>query len=148
MSFFRKAYSVVGVLLLVEYLAQIYFIAGAIMTIENADDNAKSVYSAFKNADVFAGLHSINGLLVISATTLVLIGLSFAARHSWTNTGLTALLFVLLLLQSVLAHIPISVLGALHGVNALVMIGLAGNLTARNWAFRNQRLESGPATTN
>ena len=65
MTFFRKAYSVVGVLLLLEYLAQVFLIAATIFTIADAPDNAKGVYAAFKNSDTFAGLHAINGTLVI-----------------------------------------------------------------------------------
>ena len=88
MSIFRKAYSVVGAILMLQFLAQLYFIAAAIFTIVNANDNAKDVYTAFKSADNFAGLHAINGDII--------------------------------------------------GLTILVMIGLGGFLTGRNWAFRPQ----------
>jgi hypothetical protein len=36
----------------------------------------------------------------------------------------------------VFAHTGVGAVGGLHGVNALIMIGLGGYLTWRNWAFR------------
>lgn len=134
MSIFRKTYSVFGALLMLQFLLQLYFIAGAIFTIVNANDNAKDVYAAFKNADSFAVLHAINGYLV-GINLLVMVGLSFASRYPWRTTIMTVVLFVLLLLQSVLAHTPLAALAALHGVNALILIGLGGYLTGQHWAF-------------
>jgi hypothetical protein len=132
---FRRAYSIVGALLMLQFFLQLYFIAGAIFTIVNANDNAKDVYSAFKNADSFAGLHAINGD-IIGLTTLVMFILSIAARYPRRTIILTGVLFVLLLVQVVLAHTGIAVISALHGLNALVMIGLGGYLTGR--AFRSE----------
>jgi hypothetical protein len=134
-SIFRKAYSVFGALLMLQFFAQLYFIAAALFTIVNANDNAKDVYSAFKNADSFAGLHAINGDLV-GLTILILVGLSFGARFPWRTTILTGVLFVLFVIQLLLAHTGIPALSGLHGLNALVMVGLGGFLTGRNWAFR------------
>ena len=135
MNVFRRAYSIVGALLMLQFFLQLYFIAGAIFTIVNANDNAKDVYSAFKNADSFAGLHAINGD-IIGLTTLVMFILSIAARYPRRTIILTGLLFVLLLVQVVLAHTGVAVISALHGLNALVMIGLGGYLTGR--AFRSE----------
>jgi hypothetical protein len=142
---FRKAYSVAGALLMLQFFAQLYFIAAAIFTIVNANDNAKDVYAAFKNSDSFAGLHSLNGDL-IGLTTLVMVGLSFGSRYPWRTTIMSALLFVLLVVQVLLAHTGIPALSALHGLNALVMIGLGGYLTGRNWAFRPQPVAGAPAS--
>jgi len=135
MNVFRKAYSVAGVVLMVQYLAQLYFVAAAIFTIFQANDNAKDIYAAFKNADTFAGLHRDNGDL-IGLTILVMVGCSFGARYPWRTTILTAVVFLLLIVQSVLAYTGIPALSGLHGVNALVMIGLSGYLVGRHWAFR------------
>ncbi len=134
MSIFRKAYSVFGALLMIQFLLQLYSIAGAIFTIVNANDNAKDVYAAFKKADGFAGLHALNGL-VIGITILILLGLSFGSRYPWRTTIMTAILFVLFILQIVLASVPIAALAGLHGINAVILIGLGGYLTATNWAF-------------
>src|SRR5437879_13118678 len=94
---------------MLQFLAQLYFIAAAIFTIVNANDNAKDVYTAFKNADNFAGLHAINGD-IIGLTILVMIGLSFGSRYPWRTTILTGVLFVLLVMQVLLAHTGITAL--------------------------------------
>jgi hypothetical protein len=137
MSIFRKAYSVAGVVLMIQFFAQLYFVAAALLTIFQANDNAKDVYSAFKTADTFAGLHRANGDLV-AVTILVMVGSSFGARYPWRTTILTAVLFVLLVIQSILAYTGIPLLSGLHGVNAVIMIALGGYLTGRNWAFRRE----------
>src|ERR1700674_2913451 len=134
-SSIRKAYSVGGALILLEYALQLYFIAARIFTIIQADDTQKSIYSAFKNADNgFLGIHAFNGWLV-GILIIVLFVLSFAARFPRRTVGMTGLLLVLYIVQFVLAHTGIAVLSALHGINALVLIGLTGVLTGRNWAF-------------
>jgi hypothetical protein len=132
---FRKAYSVAGAILMLQFLLQLYSIAAAAVTIFSANDNSKDVYSAFKTADTFAGLHLANAG-VIFLTILVMIGCSFGSRYPWRTTILTAVLLVQLVLQSVFAHTGVPVLAGLHGVNALIMIGIGGYLTGRNWAFR------------
>lgn len=144
MNFFRKAYSVAGAVLMLQFFLQLYFIAAAALNIFSADDNAKAVYAAFKNSDTFASLHRLNGDLT-GITILILIGLSFGARYPWRTTLLTALLFVLVFLQVVLAALGSApVVAGLHGVNALILIGLTGYLTGRNWAFRGQAVANAP----
>jgi hypothetical protein len=144
MSMFRKAYSVVGALLILEYLTQFYLIATALFTLVQAwfqhegNPSSKQIYAAFKNADSIAQLHVANGYVLIPITTLVLIGLSFAARHPRKTTGLTALLLVLLALQIGLVWLGIPGVTALHALNALVLLSLASWLTWTNWAWRTQ----------
>ena len=66
-----------------------------------------------------------------------MVGLSFGSRYPWRTTLLTGLLFLLLFVQVVLAALGgTPVLGGLHGINALILISLAGYLMGRNWAFR------------
>ncbi|HEV2026951.1 MAG TPA: DUF6220 domain-containing protein [Candidatus Dormibacteraeota bacterium] len=145
MNAFRKAYSVAGAFLMLQFAFQIYLVAAALLAIFNANDNAKDVYAAFKTADTFAGLHRINGDLS-ALIILVMIGCSFGARYPWRTTILTALLFVLLVVQAFLASLgSIPVVAGLHGLNALILIGLGGSLTARNWAF-GRRAEVAPTT--
>jgi Family of unknown function (DUF6220) len=120
---------------MLQFFAQLYFVAAALISIISANDNAKDVYAAFKNADSFLGLHAINGDL-IGLTLLIMVGLSFGSRYPWRTTILTGVLFLLLVVQAVLAHTGITVVSGLHGVNALVMVALGGFLTGRNWAFR------------
>jgi hypothetical protein len=141
MSIFRKAYSVAGAVLMLQFLLQLYLIATAIFTIVNANDNARDVYSAFKNADTFAQAHRANGDLM-AVTILVMVGCSFGSRYPWRTTIMTAVLFVLLVIQSTLAYTGVPVLSGLHGVNAIVMIAIGGFLTGRNWAFRRSGAEA------
>jgi hypothetical protein len=140
MSISRKAYSVVGVLLLAEYLAQVFLVAAALFTIERAGDNASSVYAAFKRADAFSSAHVLSGDVVINLTTIVLMGIAVFAGFPRRTVLLTVLLWFLLFAQFALAGGGNAVVGGLHGLNALVMIGLAGWLTASSWAFRWPRV--------
>jgi hypothetical protein len=154
MSLFRKAYSVVGVLLIVEFFAQFYFIAGAIFTIAaKADEKSATVIQgAVHDADKFAGLHAMNGTLVIPITILVLVALSFAARLSKRAkvlTGLLVLLFVIQYSLAIAGFAGVTLVAALHGVNALLLVGLGLYLAVTQWAFgrRSERagLDTSPA---
>jgi hypothetical protein len=136
-GFFAKAYSAFGVVLLLELFAQFYFIAAAVIPIAaplTIDLTWKSTY------DTFSALHGLNGTFLVPATILVLIPLSVAARHPWQTTSLTALLLVLVVLQFALAligfqHSDLAPIAGLHGLNALLLVGLALRLTWQRWAF-------------
>ena len=137
-SFSRKAYSVVSVLLLCEILAQFYFMAAFAFAVWLANDNEKSVAAAVQGADIFAGLHALNGVLVIPVTMLVLVALSFASRYSWRTTGLTAVLLGLMIIQFLLvvaAANKLTYVAGLHAVNAIALVGYAAWTIRRNWAF-------------
>ena len=137
-NFSRKAYSVVSVLLLCEILAQFYFIAALAFSAWLADDNERSVAKAMDGAGIFAGLHAVNGTLVIPVTMLVLFGLSFASRYSWRTTGLTAVLLGLMVIQFSLAVAgfnKLAYIAGFHAVNAVVLVSYAAWIARRNWAF-------------
>jgi ABC-type maltose transport system permease subunit len=142
MSAARRAYSIFGVLLLVELGLQFYLIAAGALSVWAAQDNAGSVYAAFKDGDKFASLHAFIGTLVIPITILVMIALAFAAGLSRRDKGQTAGLFGLMVLQFLLGVIGSSgsvaaaIIGGLHGLNALVIVGAAGSLVFRTWALR------------
>ena len=142
MNIFRKAYSVFGAILMLQFFLQLYSIAAAVFTVVGANDNAKDVYAAFKNGDSFFGLHAINGDLV-GINLLIMLGLAFGSRFPWRTTILTGVLFLLLVIQLVLAHTGIAILAALHGINALIMVGMGGYLTGTNWAFRSGAATAG-----
>lgn len=149
-NFSRKAYSVVSVILLCEILAQFYFIAALAFPAWLADDNEKSVAKAVEGAGIFAGLHSLNGTLVIPITMLVLVGLSFASRYSWRTTGLTAVLLGLLVIQFLLALAgfnKLAFIAGFHAVNAILLVTYTAWTVRRNWAFgRNAAAASARAT--
>jgi len=138
----RRAYSILGIILLVELALQFYLIAAGALSVWAAQDNANSVYAAFKNGDKFASLHGFIGTLVIPITILAMIGLAFAAGLSRRDKGQTAGLFGLVVVQFLLGVIGSSgsvaaaVIGGLHGLNALLIVGAAGSLLFRTWALR------------
>ena len=141
-TMFRKAYSVGGVVLLLEFLTQFYVIAASMFTSMSRQiaevTNADVATSALENVEPFTAVHAVNGVFIIPATILILIGLSFGARYRWRTTVLTALLVVLMVVQFALAvvgFLGVPAIGGLHGINALVMVGLGGWLTLKNWAF-------------
>ena len=143
MGIFRKAYSVAGAILMLQFLLQLYFIAAAALTVFESNDNSKDVYAAFKTANTYAGLHLANAG-VIFLTILVMIVCSFGSRYPWRTTIFTSVLLVQLVLQSVFAHTGVPVLAGLHGVNALIMIGIGGYLTGTNWAFGRRAAVGAP----
>lgn len=142
MSPVRKAFSIFGVILLVEVGLQFYLIAAAALSVWAAQDNAASVYAAFKNGDKFASLHGFVGTFVIPITILVMIALAFAAGLSRRDKGQTAALFGLMVIQFLLGvfgssgSVAAAVVGGLHGLVALAIVGGAGSLVYRTWALR------------
>jgi hypothetical protein len=140
----RKMYSVVGALLLLEFLAQFYTIASSGFTsVANKFTNAgnPSAASAVDEIDLFGAAHAVNGVFVVPITILALIILSFAARYPRKTTVMAALLFLLWAVQFALAFVGflgVAALAGLHGINALVMVGLGIFLVRSNWAFWSQ----------
>src|SRR5260370_8787780 len=102
MAGLKKAYTIVGVVLLVELALQFYLIAAAALAVWGAKNNAKDVYAAFKVGDQFAGLHAVVGTLVIPLTIIALIALSFGARLPARPKGQPAGLFGLVVVQFLL----------------------------------------------
>jgi len=141
-NIFRKAYSLGGVVLLLEFLTQFYVIAASMFTTMSRQiaeaTNADIATAALQNVELFTAVHAVNGVFIIPSTILVLVGLSFGARYPWKTTALTALLLVLMAVQFALAvvgFLGVPAIGGLHGINALVMVGLGGWLTWKSWAF-------------
>ncbi len=139
---FRKSYSVVGAILVLEILTQFYVIATSMFIgLGRAMEDARSgavMTPVVHDVDPFAAMHAVNGIFIIPATILVLIGLSFGARYPWRTTRLTALLLVLVVIQLLLGaagFVGMAALAGLHGLNAVLLLGLASYLAFRNWAF-------------
>jgi hypothetical protein len=91
---------------------------------------------------VFAGASNFEAHVNFGYTILsvMVIGLlpAFAARLPWRTIGLTALLPVLVVLQSVLItawHNGLQVVAALHVVNGLAIFSLAGFLALRSHSY-------------
>jgi ABC-type maltose transport system permease subunit len=142
LSLARRLYSIFGVILLVELGLQFYLIAAGALSVWAAQDNAGSVYAAFKNGDKFASLHGFIGTFVIPITIIVMIALAFAAKLPRRDMGQTAGLLGLMVIQFLLGVIGSSggvaaaVIGGLHGLVALAIVGAAGSIVVRTWALR------------
>ena len=134
-----KMYSVVGALLLLEFLAQFYTIASSgFITVANEIANAGVGSVAPQEIEPFSAAHAVNGVFIVPLTIVALIGLSFGARHPRRTTVLAAVLFLLWVIQFALAFVGflgVAPLAGLHGVNALAMVGLGIYLVKRHWAF-------------
>lgn len=146
MSGFRRAYTIAGVMLLALLALQFYLIAAAAWSVWGATPNtgqptSSEIFSGFKLGDSFASLHAANGSLAIPIVILVMIALSFAARHPGRVKALTAALFGLMVIQAVLGFFggaqttAGSAVAGLHGLNAMALVGLAIYLVRENWAF-------------
>ena len=140
-------HSIVGALLLLEFLAQFYTIAASgfatvARDIANAG-NAGAASAAVFEIDLFGAAHGVIGVFFVPATILALIGLSFGARYPRKTTVIAALLFLLWAVQLALAFVGflgVAALAGLHGINALVMVGLGIYLVKSSWAFWPQAL--------
>ncbi len=91
------------------------------------------LYLAGYGVFAFSGLkpfdaHRVVGDL-IGIAILIAVGLVFAARMPRRIIGINIGLFVLMIIQFLLAAASIQALAALHVVNAIFIIGAAGRLT-------------------
>ena len=147
---FRKAYSAFGLALLLEFLAQFYVIAVAMFDTLAKEmpfaSSADLTQAAPANVDPFAAAHAVSGIFIIPPTILIMVGLSFGARHRRRTTALTAVLFLLVVIQFALAvvgFLGVPLVAGLHGINAIVMVGLGAYLVASNWEFGRVRGANG-----
>ncbi len=89
------------------------------------------------NQDAFDNSFTAHGVLgeLIVLSGLVLLLLSFGARGK-KRIKMSAIAFVLLVAQLLLGWTGISapyILGALHPLNAFLILGLLGSITYREW---------------
>jgi hypothetical protein len=129
-----RVYSIVSAVLGVLLLAQFLFAGLAVFTIMDESGSGTAAARSLSDADTFWGLHFFNALLIALAI-LVLVGMAFAARKPRRTTLLTALFVPLYILQAVLAFTPLAPVSAVHVLNALVILALAGYVVRSNWAF-------------
>lgn len=122
----RQTYRVLANLIAIGVVAQAAFVAlGWFITLKDLDDG--KVIDKDYDYNIGQALHSIFGLMVIPLIALVLFIVAFFAK---IDGGVKWAGFVLLavILQVALAFISFGVpaIGALHGINAFVVAGLAG----------------------
>lgn len=122
----RQTYRVLAISIAIGVVLQATFVALAwFIVIKDLDDG--SVIDKDYDGNVGHALHSIFGMMVIPLIAIVLFVISFFAKIDggvkWAGYVLLAVI-----LQIALAFIAFGVpaIGALHGLNAFVVAGLAG----------------------
>ena len=133
----KQVYRVLAFLVALEVMVQaavmVWGIAGLGIWVDDGGVLDKQTFEdAFDNGDApfneFAGLmiHGMNGMMIIPAIALLLVIVSFFAKvpkgvaYAFGVLGLV----VLQVFLGLFGH-EISALGALHGVNALILFGVA-----------------------
>lgn len=91
---------------------------------------------AFNGLNGF-GAHFVVGDL-IGISSIIGIGLAFAAREPTRTKGLNGLFLVLMIIQLILAHTGVAVISALHVVNGVIIFGLVAYLTRQAYAFAQE----------
>ena len=133
MGAFRAIYKYWVSLLTLAVLVQIGFAGyGAFDTADNVDGEGKTVdEDSFEDS---FGLHIGFGYLIFLGT-IVLLLLSFGARgrtRILSSLGVVVLVIVQILLAWTGGSAPY-IAGALHPINAFIILGLLGSITGREW---------------
>jgi uncharacterized protein DUF6220 len=100
---------------------------------------------AFNGLPPFDPHRAVGGLIGIAS--LIGIALAFAARVPWRITGINAVFFVLMVIQSALAFASVQAIAALHVVNGVLIFGLVGYLTRQVYLYAKQQPAAAAAST-
>ncbi len=128
----RQTYRVVASLIALGVLVQAAAIAfGWFQVIADVENGAV----LDQNAELNAGhiVHGMNGMYVLPLLGLILLGVSFAAARSVPHARKWAgIVLGLVVVQVAVAFVAFGapVVGALHGVNALLVLASAGRAAA------------------
>jgi uncharacterized membrane protein len=150
MSAFRTIYRYWISILVAAVVAQIAFAGyGAFYAVEKVSDAS----SDEDTVEEGFGLHIGVGYLILLGVALAVI-LALLARPGKRTVLLTVGALVLMIVQIALAQIgeDVPAVGALHPVNAFVILGLLGSLAAQEWRMHKMgggmgaRPEPPPAT--
>jgi len=127
----RSTYRVLAQLVAIGVVLQVAFIAFAWFDVLSAVDDGQAFADFEDDSNVGHLLHSIGGT-VIPLLGLALLVVSFFAKIPG-GVKWAAIVFGVVVLQFVLAIVAFSapVIGALHGVNALVLAGVADQAARR-----------------
>lgn len=141
----RATYRVLALLIAISVVVQAMFIAIALFQIMHDADNG-GVFD--KNSENWAQMaHSIVGSIVVPLLAIVLLIVSFFARIPG-GVKWAAIVFGVLVLQFLLAFLGfgVPVLGALHGINAFALAGVA-SVAARKARQAETVASAGPVET-
>jgi heme A synthase len=116
-------------------VVQIFVAAAGLFTMAHQLDNNQSYTVSDWNNNAYWIIHFFNAL-ASAVVILLMLGAAFLARLSARAKRQTGVLVGLLVLQAILGFIPWPApISALHVLNAFAMLGVAGDLVRRNWAF-------------
>jgi len=123
----KQTYRVLAGLVALGVLVQAASVAFGFFQLGNdVDNHGKAIDDNHTNAGL--DIHGINGQMVIPVIGLILLIVSFFAARSVPQARKWAgIVFGLIVLQVVLAFVGfgVPVIGALHGINAFLVLGAA-----------------------
>lgn len=130
-----KVFSVLAAILVLLVVVQILVAGAGLFSMAHQLDNNESYTVSQWNSSAYWGIHFFNAL-AIAAVMLLMLGTSFLARMSSQVKRSTGILIGLLILQGILGFIPWPApVAALHVLNAMAILGVAGYLARTTWAF-------------
>ena len=130
-----RIYSVLGALLVVLVVLQIFVAGTGLFTIAHQLDNNQNYTVSQWNNAVPWGIHFFNAL-AIALVMLIMLAVAFAGRLSTQVKRFSGILIGLLVLQGILGFIPWPApIAALHVLNAMAILAVAGAVTRSSWAF-------------
>jgi hypothetical protein len=130
----RKAYALVGVVLMTEFALSLYYVAGNTFALHGATEQGTKLQVASDSAHEFLE-HHVQVADLSGVTVIVMVGLAFAFRLPRRTVALTAALLALFIVQALLPGVERPEVSALHGVNALLLVILDAYLVATTWPF-------------
>lgn len=127
----KATYKVLAHLITLDVILQAASIAFGIFGLAHDVDNGKVITEDY-DGNFGLAWHGMSGMMFIPALTLLLFIVSFFA-HIPGGVKWAAFVLLAVVLQIVLAFVGFGVpaVGALHGINALVIIGLAETAARR-----------------
>jgi hypothetical protein len=130
-----RIYSGLSALLVLLVTVQIFVAASGLFTMAHQLDNNQNYSVAQWNDSAYWGIHFFNAFAIAAVILLMLVD-SFIAKLSAEVKRMTGILAGLLVLQAILGFIPWPApISALHVLNAFAMLGVAGYMLRRSWAF-------------
>jgi len=127
----RGAYRALAGLIALGVLVQAAAIAGGWFGTINEIDDGATINEDYEG-NLGHAVHGMNGMMIMPLLGLFLFVLSFFAKSIPNAVKFAGFTFLAIVVQIVLAFIAFGVpaIGALHGINAFIVIGIA-EMTAR-----------------
>lgn len=130
-----KVFSALAAILVLLVAVQILVAGAGLFSIAHQLDNNQNYTVSQWNSSTYWGIHFFNAL-AIAVVMLLMLGTSFLARMSSQVKRTTGILIGLLILQGILGFIPWPApVAALHVLNAMAILGVAGYIARTTWAF-------------